>query len=103
MTGNHICRLEFDENWQEPEETNETICEGDNPFRIRKLTPRETWRLMDFSDKDFDKATKVNSSTQLYKQAGNSIVVNVLTAIFGQMIEGKENTYKEIGERYYDS
>lgn len=101
MTGNHICRLEFDENWQEPEETTETICEGDNPFRIRKLTPRETWRLMDFSDKDFDKATKVNSSTQLYKQAGNSIVVNVLVAILGQMIEGKENAYKNVDFGYF--
>ena len=50
---------------------------------------------MDFSDDDFDKASAVNSNTQLYKQAGNSIVVNVLVAIFGQMIEGKENVYKE--------
>lgn len=65
-------------------------------IRIRKLTPLECWRLMDFSDEDFHKAEKVNSNTQLYKQAGNSIVVNVLTAIFGQMIDGKENKYKEI-------
>ena len=65
-------------------------------YRIRKLTPRECWRLMDFSDADFDKAAEVNSNTQLYKQAGNSIVKNVLVAIFGQMIPGKENVYKEI-------
>lgn len=103
MTGNHICRLEFEENRQEPQEAIETIYEEENPFRIRKLTAKECWRLMDFPDKDYEKAQKVNSATQLYKQAGNSIVVNVLTAIFGQMIEGKENTYKEIGERYYDS
>ena len=56
-------------------------------YRIRKLTPRECWRLMGFSDEDFDKAAAVNSNTQLYAQAGNSIVVNVLEAIFGQMIE----------------
>ena len=64
-------------------------------YRIRKLTPRECWRLMDFDDEDFDRAAAVNSKTQLYKQAGNSIVVNCLVAIFGQMIEGKENVYKE--------
>ena len=59
-------------------------------IRIRKLTPRECWRLMGFTDEDFDKAQEVNSNTQLYKQAGNSIVVNVLEAIFRQMIG--ENT-----------
>lgn len=68
----------------------------ESQYRIRKLTPRECWRLMDFSDADFDKAAEVNSNTQLYKQAGNSIVKNVLVAIFGQMIPGKENVYKEI-------
>lgn len=52
------------------------------PLRIRKLTPKETWRLMGFDDEDFEKAEKVNSSAQLYKQAGNSIVVNVLEEIF---------------------
>lgn len=55
-------------------------------YRIRKLTPRECWRLMDFLDEDFEKAEKVNSNTQLYKQAGNSIVVAVLEAIFRQML-----------------
>lgn len=47
---------------------------------IRRLTPRECWRLFDFEDADFEKAQKVNSDTQLYKQAGNSIIINVLTA-----------------------
>ncbi|HHX80043.1 MAG TPA: hypothetical protein GX692_03150, partial [Acholeplasmataceae bacterium] len=50
-----------------------------------KLTPKECWRLMGFSDEDFDKASKVNSNSQLYKQAGNSIVVNVLMEIFKKM------------------
>lgn len=50
-------------------------------LRIRKLTPKECWRLMGFDDEDFEKAAKVNSNAQLYKQAGNSIVVNVLEAI----------------------
>jgi len=55
-------------------------------LRIRKLTPKECWRLMGFSDEDFEKAAKVNSNTQLYKQAGNSIVVNVLMAIFKELL-----------------
>ena len=55
-------------------------------IRIRKLTPKECWRLMGFYDEDFEKAAKVNSNTQLYKQAGNSIVVNVLEGIFKQMM-----------------
>lgn len=54
-------------------------------YRIRKLTPRECWRLMGYSDSDFDKAQKVNSNTQLYRQAGNAIVKQVLMAIFKQM------------------
>ena len=71
------------------------ICKIESRYRIRKLTPLECWRLMDFSDEDFNKAAEVNSNTQLYKQAGNSIVRNVLVAIIGQMIPGKENVYKE--------
>lgn len=55
-------------------------------LRIRKLTPLECWRLMGFDDQDYYKAAEFNSNTQLYKQAGNSIVVNVLEAIFKQMI-----------------
>ena len=62
---------------------------------IRKITPLECWRLMGFSDADFEKARAENSNTQLYAQAGNSIVKNVLVAILGQMIPGKENIYKE--------
>lgn len=58
----------------------------DNTYRIRKLTPLECWRLMDFTDEDFEKAEAVNSNTQLYKQAGNSIVKAVLMAIFKQMM-----------------
>ena len=54
-------------------------------YRIRKLTPRECWRLMGYTDEDFDRAAAVNSQTQLYKQAGNAIVKQVLMAIFLQM------------------
>lgn len=60
--------------------------------RIRRLTPKECWRLMGFDDEDFEKARAVNSDTQLYKQAGNSIVVNVLEAILGNLLEeGRSN------------
>ena len=58
---------------------------------VRKLTPRECFRLMGFSDGDFDKAQAVCSDTQLYKQAGNSIVVQVLEGILKNLIE-------EVGE-----
>ena len=64
------------------------ITSNDNlsGLRIRKLTPRECWRLMGFDDVDFYKAAQHNSNSQLYKQAGNSIVVDVLYYIFGKML-----------------
>lgn len=65
-------------------------------YRIRKLTTKECWRLMDFTDDDFEKAEQVNSNTQLYRQAGNSICKNVLVAILGMMIPGKEEVYKKL-------
>lgn len=54
-------------------------------MRIRKLTPKECYRLMGFSDSDFENAASVCSNSQLYKQAGNSIVVNVLYYIFKEL------------------
>lgn len=56
------------------------------PFRVRKLTPKETWRLMGFDDDSFNRAAQQVSNSQLYKQSGNSIVVDVLMAIFKQML-----------------
>lgn len=62
------------------------ICRIESPIRIRKLTPKETFRLMGFSDKDFDAAQKAGiSNSQLYKQAGNSIVVDVLYYIYVEL------------------
>lgn len=58
-----------------------------NNYRIRKLTPLECFRLMGIDDDDFDKAQSVNSNAQLYKQAGNAIVVNVLEEIFKKLFE----------------
>ena len=57
-------------------------------YRVRKLTPKECWRLMGFSDSDFFKAKAAGlSDTQLYKQAGNSIVVPVLEGIFSELFK----------------
>ena len=74
-------------------ENSQTLCDPTHNsqrlwdgIRIRKLTPKESWRLMGFDDEDFLKAEKINSNTQLYKQAGNSIVVNVLEAIFKNLL-----------------
>ena len=63
----------------------ENINFVETQYRIRKLTPRECWRLMGYTDEDFEKAAAVNSNTQLYKEAGNAIIKQVLMAIFLQM------------------
>lgn len=73
-----------------------------NEYRIRKLTPKECFRLMDVSDENADKMLAVNSSSQCYKQAGNSIVVACLVGIFSQLnIKGvktwNEGLYKDLG------
>ena len=64
-----------------------TVCEEEvEGYRIRKLTPRECFRLMGFSDEDFNKAEAAGiSNSQLYKQAGNSIVVDVLYHIYSEL------------------
>lgn len=73
-----------------------------NKLRIRKLTPLETWLLMGFDKSDYEKASKVNSNAQLYKQAGNSIVVNVLVAILRNLLlepvepKGQTNIFEYI-------
>ena len=59
-------------------------------YKIRRLTPLECFRLMGFSDTDFINAQKTISDSQLYKQAGNSIVVNVLEAIFKNLFLEEE-------------
>jgi len=58
------------------------------PLRIRKLTPKECWRLMGFDDEDHDKVERAGiSNAQRYKMAGNSIVVNVVEKILKNLIE----------------
>ena len=66
------------------------IAEPGNTYgvRIRKLTPRECWRLMGFTDDEFNRVHGISNS-QLYKQAGNSIVVNVLSALLSQLFKNQ--------------
>lgn len=65
-------------------------------FRIRKLTERECFRLMGVADADSDKIRQVVSKTQCYKLAGNSIVVDVLVAIFNQLFSENKTTDKQL-------
>lgn len=71
-----------------------------NDLRIRKLTPKECWRLMNFDDDDFEKTKNVQiSNSQLYKMAGNSIVVGVLEAIFKELLKDyipSENKWEDL-------
>lgn len=64
-------------------------------FRVRKLTPKECYRLMGFTDEQFDKSQAFSSDSQLYKQAGNSIVVDILYYIFEKLFEVDTETRKE--------
>lgn len=70
------------------------VLESGEPIRIRRLTPRECFRLQGFTDEQFDRAAAVNSETQLYKQAGNAVTVNVVEEI-GRHIAGVHNGTKK--------
>ena len=59
-------------------------------IKIRKITPKEAWRMMSFSDDDYNKANKVCSETNLYHQAGNSIVVDVMYYILKSLLKHKK-------------
>lgn len=73
-------------------------------YRIRKLTPRECWRLMDFTDEDFDKAQAAGiSNSQLYKQAGNSIVVAVPYYIFRELYKVMPYLFEDLKVSSYFS
>ena len=75
---------------------NQAVIEPEaKSFRVRKLTPRECYRLMGFTDEQFNKSQAFSSDSQLYKQAGNSIVVDVLYYIFGKLFEVNTKTRKE--------
>lgn len=66
-------------------------------YRIRKLTPKECWRLMAFSDDAFEKAKNAGvSDTQLYKQAGNSIVTHVLYYIYVELYKAMPYLFDDL-------
>lgn len=65
-------------------------------YRIRKITPKESFRLMGLTDQEFEDAEKVASNSALYKAAGNGLIPNCIIAILGQMIEGRENYYRNV-------
>lgn len=73
------------------------ICRIESPIRIRKLTPKECFRLMGFSDENFDAAQKAGvSNSQLYKQAGNSIVVDVLYYIYVELYKAMPYLFDDL-------
>ena len=77
---------------------------NEKKYRIRRLTPRECWRLMDFTDEQFDKAKNAGlSDTQLYKQAGNSIVVGVLEQIMGNLYDAMPYLFDDLKVSSYFS
>ena len=86
---------------------------SDCDYRIRKLTPKECWRLMGFSDEDFEKAKQSlnntfykgndRSSSQLYKQAGNSIVTDVLYYIFKELYTAMPYLFEDLKVSSYFS
>lgn len=72
------------------------VCKIESPIKIRKLTPRECFRLMGFSDEAFDAAEKVCSNSQLYKQSGNSIVVDVLYYILVELYKAMPYLFDDL-------
>jgi len=66
------------------------VVENNHNIRIRKLIPRECFRLQGLSDDLFEKARAGNSDSQLYKQAGNAVTVNVVYAISKKIAEQEE-------------
>ena len=80
-------------------QTLDTSCNQGVPLgcgRIRKLTPRECWRLQGFSDDMFDKAAAVNSDAQLYKQAGNGVTIPVVYAVGKRIVEIQKELNSEV-------
>lgn len=67
------------------------VLESDESIRIRRLTPRECFRLQGFTDEQFDRAAAVNSETQLYKQAGNAVTVNIVAEVGRHIVKTNES------------
>ena len=76
--------------------TETRVCRIESPIRIRKLTPKECFRLMGFSDENFEAAERMVSNSQLYKQAGNSIVVDVLYYILVELYKAMPYLFDDL-------
>lgn len=72
------------------------ICKIESLIRIRKLTPKECFRLMGFNDDDYEAASKVVSNSQMYKQTGNSIVVDVLYYILVELYKAMPYLFDDL-------
>lgn len=73
------------------------LCRLESILRIRRLTPLECFRLMGFDDEDYQKVLEAGiSNSQAYKQAGNSIVVNVLTSIFEALYSAMPYLFEDV-------
>lgn len=101
-----VCKVEKNDLTNEILDTKdtqeETVDWSKTEYRIRKLTARECYRLMDVQEDAADKMLSINSQTQCYKQAGNSIVVSVLCAVFSQLnLQGvKPWNERTLNEKY---
>ena len=79
-------RLQIDKQTSDTLQTTQKEGVVDSNLKIRKLTPKECFRLMGVKDEDYNKIAKNQSDSSLYHLAGDSIVINVLMAIFKEMI-----------------
>lgn len=90
--------------YKDPPKVMEDDDMNEKQYRIRRLTPREAWRLMNFTDEQFDKAKTAGlSDTQLYKQAGNSIVVGVLEQIMNNLYDAMPYLFDDLKVSSYFS
>ena len=90
--------------YKDPTKVMEDDDMNEKKYRIRRLTPRECWRLMNFTDEQFDKAKSAGlSDTQLYKQAGNSIVVGVLEQIMSNLYDAMPYLFDDLKVSSYFS
>lgn len=90
--------------YKDPTKVMEDDDMNEKKYRIRRLTPRECWRLMNFTDEQFDRAKAAGlSDTQLYKQAGNSIVVGVLEQIMSNLYDAMPYLFDDLQVSSYFS
>lgn len=90
--------------YKDPTKVMEDDDMNEKKYRIRRLTPRECWRLMNFTDEQFDRAKAAGlSDTQLYKQAGNSIVVGVLEQIMSNLYDAMPYLFDDLKVSSYFS